>query len=29
MAELSSLIFVDVDELGRPTGLIASNEEGF
>ncbi len=27
MAELSSLIFVDVDELGRPTGLIASNEE--
>ena len=27
MAELSSLVFVDVDELGRPTGLIASNEE--
>ena len=26
MAELSSLLFVDTDELGRPTGLIASEE---
>ena len=27
MSELSSLLFVDTDELGRPTGLIASNDE--
>ena len=26
MAELSSLLFVDTDEIGRPTGLIASEE---
>ena len=26
MTELSSLLFVDTDELGRPTGLIASEE---
>lgn len=26
MAELSSLLFVDTDELGRPTGLIASED---
>ncbi len=27
MSELSSLLFVETDELGRPTGLIASNED--
>lgn len=27
MSELSSLLFVNTDELGRPTGLVASNEE--